>query len=227
MLATTRRISETYRARRLRSNTAPSARSRAAWPRRRRNTGSSPSRNIASASAVLSRGSTSNPVMPSRTTSRQPGTFDAIIGRPMPDASSNDFGKPSRYDGRHTTCERARIRSNVGPMTEPLDDAFGVPRLRAPPSVSDDGLPLIDSADQQKTPGGLQQSHAARGGDEFTNTLVAEHPRHQHERDRFRGLCGERKLVQIDSRAADQMRQLLGNHGVSRQSSADLRGSGR
>ena len=111
-------------------------------------------------------------------------------------------------------------------MTEPLDDAFGVPRLQFRFGQRR-RIAAVDSPDQLKTPSRLQQAHAARCRDEFTNAFVAQHARHQHERDRFRRFGGERKLVQVDARTADQMRQLLGNHRVLDEGSADLPCSGK
>lgn len=65
----------------------------------------------APASASESRAPTRMPFSPVRTTSRHPGTSVATIGRPLAQASSRAFGKPSRYDGRQTMCAADRTRS--------------------------------------------------------------------------------------------------------------------
>ena len=67
-------------------------------------------RNNSQASARLlpERTSQSSPFTPGRTTSRLPGTSDAISGRPIAAASSKDRGRPSRYEGSTTASAPAR-----------------------------------------------------------------------------------------------------------------------
>ncbi|MNJ80002.1 hypothetical protein D3C77_782270 [compost metagenome] len=55
---------------------------------------------MASASDCASRTGTSSPVWPGSMASRQPGTSVVTTARPHAAASINDFGKPSRYEGR-------------------------------------------------------------------------------------------------------------------------------
>jgi hypothetical protein len=51
---------------------------------------------------------TSSPFLPWLTISRQPGTSVATMGRPEAAASINDFGSPSRYEGRQAIWQAER-----------------------------------------------------------------------------------------------------------------------
>ena len=79
-----------------RSSYSASAFTRAASPSLRAKEGSSCRRAIACANADASRTGTISPLMPSVTTSRQPGTSVVTRGRAQAAASMRLFGSPSR-----------------------------------------------------------------------------------------------------------------------------------
>ena len=69
---------------------------------------------IASAKAFGFRAGTSRPFSPWRTTSRQPGTSVATIGKPAAIASKRAFGKPSvREQNRKTSAAFNRCGTSV------------------------------------------------------------------------------------------------------------------
>ncbi len=113
------------------------------------------------------------------------------------------------------------IRANVASMTEPFHHAFRMPRFQLRLGQRR-RIALVHSTDQLKPPGRLQHTHAARRSHELANAFVAQHPRHQHERDRLRRLGRAREFVQVDPRTADQIASAARESPCSRRSSAGL-----